>query len=51
MSDISTLTITSSVSPTLRPCSRSMVGDAAGEQPAQGLTLLLPVDDRLVQHP
>ena len=51
MSDISTVTSSSSVSPMCLPSLPQLLGQAAGQQPGQRLALLLAVDDRLVQHP
>ena len=50
MSDISTVTTSSSVSPMRRPSLRSFSASPPGQEPAERLALLLAVDDRLVQH-
>ena len=45
------MTVSSSVSPILPPPARTLSATPVGQQPAQRLALLLPVDDRLVQEP
>ena len=51
MSDINTVTSSSSVSPIACPPQPDLVGHAPGEEAAEGLTLLLALDDGLLQHP
>ena len=47
---MSTVTTSFSVSPMLPALVAQLLGEPAGQQPAERLALLLAVDDRLVQH-
>ena len=51
MSDISTVTIERSRLADAPALDAELLGEPAGQQPAERLALLLAVDDRLVQHP